>query len=125
MITCKLKGDFKKTNSFLEKCLEFIKLGKLDEWGKFGVEQLEANTPVNTGLLASSWYYEIKRSRNVTRLIFNNNDIEGGLNVAILLAHGHGTKRGVYIPGIDYLSVPMQRTMIHIANSMRKEIELL
>jgi hypothetical protein len=125
MITCKLKGDFKKTNSFLEKCLEFIKLGKLDEWGKFGVEQLAANTPVNTGLLASSWYYEIKRSRNVTRLIFNNNDIEGGLNVAILLAHGHGTKRGVYISGIDYLSVPMQRTMIHIANSMRKEIELL
>lgn len=125
MITCKLKGDFKKTNSFLEKCLEFIKLGKLDEWGKFGVEQLAANTPVSTGLLASSWYYEIKRSRNVTRLIFNNNDIEGGLNVAILLAHGHGTKRGVYIPGIDYLSAPMQRTMIHIANSMRKEIELL
>lgn len=122
MITCELKGNFKKTNSFLERCLEFIKLGRLDYYGELGVQQLAANTPVNTGLLASSWHYKIEHKNGVASLIFYNTDIEGGLNVAILVLYGHGTKRGVWIPAIDYLTPSMQPLFLTIANDMRKEI---
>ena len=122
MITCELKGNFKKTNSFLERCLEFIKLGRLDYYGKLGVQQLTANTPVNTGLLASSWHYKIEHKNGVASLIFYNTDIEGGLNVAILVLYGHGTKRGVWIPAIDYLTPSMQPLFLTIAEDMRKEI---
>lgn len=123
MITCELKGNFKKTNSFLERCLEFIKLGRLDYYGKLGVENLAANTPVNTGLLASSWRYKIEHKNGIASLIFYNTDIEGGLNVAILVLYGHGTKRGVWIPGVDYLTPAMQPLFLTIAEDIRKEID--
>lgn len=124
-ITCKLKGNFKKTNTFLEKCLNFIKLGRLDHWGHMGVTQLEAHTPVDTGLLASSWFYEIKHYPDKAVLEFHNSDIEGGLNVAILVAYGHGTRGGVYVPGVDYITPALIPVFREIAYSMRKEIEAL
>lgn len=124
-IKCTLKGNFKKTNSFLKKCLEFIKLGRLDYYGKIGVQQLRDNIPKDTGLAAASWYYEIKRSEGRTRLVFCNKDIEGGCNVAILIAYGHGTRGGVYVPPVDYITPSLIPVIYEIAESMRKEIEAL
>lgn len=124
-ITCRIKGNFKKTNSFLQRCLEFIKLGQLDQYGRMGVAALAANTPKDTGLAASSWSYNIEHSENLTRLIFCNDDIENGYNVAILIAYGHGTKNGVYVPGVDYITPAMQPIFMEIAESIRKEIDRL
>lgn len=124
-ISCTLKGNFKKTNSFLERCLNFIKLGRLDYWGKIGVDAFKKNTPVDTGLAASSWYYKIERHEGVARLIFCNSDIEGGENVAILIAYGHGTRNGVYVPPVDYITPSMEPVIMEIADYMRKEIAAL
>lgn len=124
-ITCSLKGDFKKTNSFLEKCLEFIKLGRLDYYGKLGVAALAETTPKVTGLLASSWHYKIRRTRNSVSLIFYNTDIENGKNVALLVYYGHGTRSGVWVPPNDYITPAMLPVFIQIAEDMRKEIEAL
>ena len=124
-ITCTLKGNFKKTNSFLEKCLNFIKLGRLDYYGRLGVQSFKDNTPVDTGLARSSWSYKIERHEGSTSLIFCNSDIEGGLNVAILIAYGHGTRGGVYVPPVDYITPSMKPVIQEIAQSMREEIEAL
>ena len=124
-IKCTLRGNFKKTNSFLERCLNFIKLGRLDEWGKYGVAKLIENTPVNTGRLASSWYYKIKHEPSGARLIFCNDDIEGGENIAILVYYGHGTRNGVYVQGIDYITPAMVPVIEYVAESIREEIEIL
>lgn len=124
-ITCRLNGRFKKTNTFLEKCLEFIKLGRLDHYGKIGVAALTATTPVNTGRLASSWGYKIKQDKGVASLIFYNTDIEGGQNIALLVYYGHGTKHGIYVPPNDYITPAMVPVLVEIAEDMRKEIEAL
>lgn len=124
-ITCTLKGNFKKTNSFLERCLNFIKLGRLDHFGRLGVSELEKNTPKDTGLLASSWFYKVEHYPNKAVLSFHNSDIEGGLNVAILIAYGHGTRNGVYVPAVDYINPSLKPVFREIAYSMRKEIEAL
>lgn len=124
-ITCTLKGNFKKTNSFLERCLNFIRLGRLDYYGHIGVEALKDNTPKDTGLAASSWYYKIDRTDGIASVIFCNDDIEGGLNVAILIAYGHGTRNGVYVPGNDYITPSIKRVLAMVADDMRKEIQSL
>lgn len=124
-ISCHVKGRFKKTNSFLERCLEFIKLGRLDYYGKIGVAALKETTPKDTGLLASSWNYKIERSEGVARLIFYNTDIENGQNVALLVYYGHGTRHGIYVPPNDYITPAMIPVFVKIAEDMRKEIEAL
>lgn len=124
-ITCTLKGNFKKTNSFLERCLNFIKLGRLDYYGRLGVEELAKNTPKDTGLASESWFYKIERTEGVTNLIFANDDIEGGLNVAILIMYGHGTRGGVYVPPNDYISPSIREVLRAIADDMRKELRSL
>ena len=124
-ITCHLKGNFKKTNSFLEKCMNFIRLGRLDHYGRVGVEELKKVTPVNTGLLASSWKYKIQREEGVASIIFSNGDVEGGQNVAILVLYGHGTRHGVWVPGVDFLTPAMSNVIDIVAKDMRKEIQSL
>ena len=61
----------------------------------------------------------------MTKLIYCNSDVEGGLNVAILIAYGHGTKGGVYVPPVDYITPSMRPVINSIAESMRREIEAL
>lgn len=124
-ITCTLKGNFKRTNSFLEKCLNFIRLGRLDHYGKLGVDQLAKNTPKDTGLAASSWFYRIERTPSSASVVYCNSDIEGGQNVAILIAYGHGTRNGVYVPPVDYINPSLEPVLIEIAETMRKEIQAL
>ena len=104
IIQVKEFGDFSKVDSFFEKALEFIKLGKLDYYGKRGVQELSAATPVDTGLAASSWYYTIERGDGRTRLIWSNSDVEDGYNVAILIQYGHATKNGFWVEGTDYIN---------------------
>lgn len=124
-ITCEIKGNFKRLNSFLEKCLNFIKLGRLDHYGKVGVRELANNTPKDTGLAASSWYYTIERGENSSSIVYHNDDIEGGRNVAILIAYGHGTKNGVYVPPVDYITPSMRVVLSEVAKDIEKEIQLL
>lgn len=122
MITLVQKGDFRKTNSFLEKLLEIAHLGELDKYGKMGVDALSAATPVLTGRAASSWYYKIERRTGSTSIIWGNNDIEGGCNVVLLLQHGHGTRLGGYVQGRDFINPAIKPVFDEIADSVWKEV---
>lgn len=124
-ITCTLKGNFRRFNSFMEKCLNFIKLGRLDHYGRLGVEELAKNTPKDTGLAASSWFYKIDRKEGYATINYCNDDIEGGRNVAILIAYGHGTRGGVWVPPVDYITPSMRRVLEDVAKDIEKEIQAL
>ena len=124
-ITCEIKGNFKKLNSFFEKCLNFIKLGRLDHYGRVGVDELAKNTPKDTGLAASSWFYTIERDRNSVSIVYHNDDIEGGRNVAILIAYGHGTRNGVYVPPVDYITPSIRAILVEVAKDINEEIQRL
>ena len=108
MINITAKGDFKKTDTFLEKLLEKFSAGKLDKYGRMGVEALKANTPRDTGRLAQSWSYHIERTNSGSRIVWTNDDIEGGCNVAILIQYGHGVKGGGYVPGRDFINPALE-----------------
>lgn len=124
MITLKARGDFSKANRFCERLLELFNSGILDRYGKKGVEALSAASPKETGLMADSWGYEIVRSRNSVKIIWTNDDIEGGYNVAILVQYGHRTKSGTFVEGIDYINPTMRPIFIELAEELTREVKV-
>lgn len=122
MITFKSKGDFKKLSSFFERAKEAAKMGDLDKYGREGVEALRQATPVDTGVTADSWYYEINRDSGIVSISFHNSNIQNGVPIAIILQYGHGTNHGGWVEGRDYINPAIQPIFDKIAEDAWKEV---
>ena len=86
VISFRQKGDFKKLDKYLKDVREASKLKSVfDKYGRAGVQALSSATPIETGLAASSWYYEIERTNTSAKITFLNSDVENGFPVAIML----------------------------------------
>lgn len=125
MITFRHKGDFSKFNRFLEKAKEAVRLGDLDKYGREGVAALSSATPVDSGLTASSWYYEIERKNGSASITFHNSNIQNGVPIAIILQYGHGTRNGGWVQGRDYINPAIQPIFDKIANDAWREVTKL
>lgn len=125
MISFKQKGDFSKLNRYFERVKEAARIGILDKYGRAGVAALESATPIDSGLAAKSWYYEIERGRGLARIVFLNSDIENGFPVAIMIQYGHGTGTGGWVEGRDYINPAIQPVFDEIAESAWKEVTKL
>lgn len=122
MISFRQKGDFSKLNKYLERVKETVKLGDLDKYGREGVAALSSATPTDTGLTASSWYYEIKRQNGSVSITFNNSNINDGVPIAIILQYGHGTRGGGWVEGRDYINPAIQPLFDRIAEEAWREV---
>lgn len=116
------KGDFKKTEKFLEGARVFNIRPLLRRYGEAGVRALQAETPRDTGELASSWGYEIKTDHGTARVIWTNSKIVDGVPIAIILQYGHGTGNGGYVEGRDYINPALQNIFDQLANAAWKEV---
>lgn len=125
MITFRQKGDFSKATRFLERAKEVVHLGDLDRYGREGVAALASATPVDTGLTANSWRYEIVNKKGVVEISFNNSNIQNGVPIAIILQYGHGTRNGGWVQGRDYINPAIQPIFDRIANDMWREVTKL
>ena len=121
-ITLVQHGGFEKTNRFLERCLNVVKLGYLDKYGRRGVEALRAATPKDTGLAASSWSYTINRTKDTVTLEWHNDDIEHGFNVIIGVQYGHATKSGSWVEGIDFINPALEPIFREIKDEIWREV---
>lgn len=123
MIKLEHKGDFSKVNKYLRKAKGGINISTLKKYGQKGVDALESNTPVDTGLTARSWYYEIEKiSNEIVRLSFCNSNIQNGVPIAIILQYGHGTRNGGWVEGRDYINPAIQPIFDELANNAWKEV---
>nr|DAQ44334.1 MAG TPA: type I neck protein [Caudoviricetes sp.] len=125
MIRFKHKGDFSKFTRFLEKAKEVVHLGDLDKYGREGVAALAAATPVDSGLTANSWYYEIENRSGTTTINFCNKNIQNGVPIAIILQYGHGTRNGGWVQGRDYINPAIQPIFDKMANDAWEEVTKL
>lgn len=122
MISFKQKGDFSKLTRYLKKASQAARVSDLDRFGREGVAALASATPVDSGLTANSWYYEIERKNGSATISFHNSNIQNGVPIAIILQYGHATRNGGWVQGRDYINPAIQPIFDKIAESAWKEV---
>jgi hypothetical protein len=120
-ITISVKGDTKSLTSFFERTKNLFNIGILDKYGEKGVEALRKATPSKSSETANAWSYKIRRARNSVVLEFHNSNIQNGLNVAMILYTGHGTKEGYWVQGVDYINPALKPVFDELAKNAIKE----
>ena len=124
MIEIKASGSTQKTISFLTKMQNIngdIR-ATLETAGQRGVDALSAATPMDSGLTAMSWGYDIETSGDTTTIWWTNTNTISGVNVAIILQYGHGTGTGGWVSGRDYINPAIQSIFDDIANDVWKKV---
>lgn len=122
MLTIRQKGDFAKLTRYLVKLDQTIKRADLNKYGNEGVAALASATPVDTGLTANSWYYEVEKKRGTAAITFYNSNVHRGICIAIILQYGHGTRNGGWVEGRDYINPAIQPIFDKIADNAWKEV---
>ena len=125
LVRFKHRGNFNRVERFLNRVSDREYLNVLDHYGQMGVEALSKATPVDTGLTASSWTYEIERNRDQTTISWLNTNTNQGVNIAVILQYGHGTGTGGYVQGRDYINPAMSPVFDKIANQAWREVSSL
>ena len=125
MITFRQKGDFSKLTRFLERVKGAVRLSDLDKYGRQGVAALSSATPIDSGLTAESWYYEIENKKGSAIITFYNSNVQNGVPIAIVLQYGHGTRNGGWVQGRDYINPAIQPIFDEIANEAWGEVTKL
>lgn len=121
-ISFKQKGDFKKTEKFLKKSFGKDYMGVLERYAKEGVSHLAANTPKDSGNTAGSWSYKIEQKDSSISIIWNNSNVQKGVNIAVILQYGHATRNGGYVSGRDYINPALRPIFDAMAEAAWKEV---
>lgn len=125
MISFRQKGDFSNLTRYFERVKEAAKVGILNKYGRAGVDVLSAATPIESGLTANSWFYEIEHNSESATISYHNSHINKGVPIAIILQYGHGTGTGGWVQGRDYINPAIQPLFDKIANEAWREVTKL
>lgn len=116
------KGNLDKTRDFLKNAEKAMHSPIFDKYGNLGVAALANATPKETGLTASSWRYEVEQTSSGISLVWKNDNVVNGFNVAVGIQYGHGTRNGGYVQGIDYINPAMKPLFEKIADDLWEEV---
>lgn len=122
MIKFRQTGNFNRTERLLNKIKRADYVDILEKYGRRGVEALSAATPVDTGLTASSWGYEIVKMGSGYRVYWSNSNINKGVVIALILQMGHGTGTGGWVEGIDYINPAIRPVFDAMAKDAWEEV---
>lgn len=125
MIRLVSKGDYSKATKYLERVREASEIKIAEKYGRLGVAALASATPVDSGLTASSWSYEIRRSSGSVSIDFLNSNQNKGVRIAIILQYGHGTGTGGWVEGRDYINPAIQPIFDEMADEAWAEVTKL
>ena len=123
-LSYKVRGSWDKTEKWLRKGLtdEFV-IDILKLAGEEGVKALEEGTPKRTGLTSKSWRYVIEKTSTGYVLYWtNDNKTRDGDMIAVLLQRGHGTGRGGYVKGRDYINPALKPVFDMVSEEIRKAV---
>lgn len=122
MIKARSRGNWQRTETWLQRIQYNIARIKLEKYGEEGIIALAAATPKKTGKTASSWYYTIEHEKGRTRLSFHNSNINDHVPIAVILQYGHATKSGTWVEGIDYINPALVPIFNKLAKDVWKEV---
>lgn len=116
------KGNFQKTDNFLKKAKQGDYFRSLEKFAQEGVNALASATPIDSGKTAASWDYTISRSKGSVSITWTNSNINNGVNIAVIIQYGHGTRNGGYVQGRDYINPAIRPVFDKIAENVWKEV---
>lgn len=124
MIEITVDGSTKKTQAFLTQMqsIDTDIRRACEAAGQRGVDALAAATPVDSGLTALSWGYEVVSEGGSTSIYWTNTNVVSGVNVAIILQYGHGTGTGGWVAGRDYINPAIKSVFDQIADDVWKKV---
>lgn len=122
MISFVHKGNFNNTEKFFDRIMHRSYKDTLASYGERGVKALAAATPKDTGKTADSWIYSIEEGKGTVSIVWSNTNVNKGLNIAVLLQYGHGTRNGGYVQGRDYINPALRPLFDEIANKAWEEV---
>ena len=104
-ISATTSGSFDDTEAWLKSMSNMSSvLSRLSYFGQAGVNALAAATPKDSGETAGAWFYEVLDEGGKWSIVWSNNHVVNGRQIAVLLQYGHGTRNGGYVPPLDYIN---------------------
>lgn len=119
----KQHGGFSNTEKALTRSLSANWAWVLNRYGQEGVLRLMAATPVDTGYTASCWKYDlVQNGKNSYSVVWSNTNVVDGVNIALIVDIGHGTRNGGYVVGAKYIDPALEPIFEDMANAAWKEV---
>lgn len=125
MISIETKGDLSKMIKKLEKLRKAKFLSILEKYGKIGVSELANATPKRSGRTAASWSYTVVQNGDTYEIQWSNSNVNRGVNIAIIIQMGHGTRQGGYVQGIDYINPVTSKIFEQLKQEIAREVSNL
>jgi hypothetical protein len=122
MVVIKHRGNFNNTEKFLERAKAADIRRILSSYGDQGVRALASATPVDSGLTAGSWGYEVQVGRNSFSLVWTNSNVQKGVPIAVVLQYGHATRNGGFVQGRDYINPAIRPVFDKISEEAWREV---
>ena len=117
-------GNFSKTTNYLKRISKALQNANFEKYGELGINALRDATPKDTGITSESWSYSILKSEEAVTIRWSNSNINKGVNIAVILQYGHGTRNGGYVRGIDYINPAMRPIFEQLAKEAWEEVKL-
>ena len=86
------------------------------------MQALAAATPVDTGNTAAAWDYTIEHRDGKLSISWFNRNVVNGVNIAVILNYGHGTRNGGFVQGRQYIAPAIRPVFDKIADNIWKEV---
>lgn len=122
MIRIESKGSTAKVEAYIKRVQNGSVFQRLERFGQEGVDALSKATPVDSGLSANSWEYEIVRKNGKYTITWFNRNSNDGVPVIILIQYGHATGSGGWVEGRDFINPVILPLFERIANDVWKEV---
>lgn len=122
-IYLKSKGSFTKSKKYFVKASNIINLDdkKLMKIAEETVAKLKKVSPYES--ISDGWQYEILKYSKGIKIYFNNTKVENGVNIALVVDTGHGTRGGKWVSGKNYIKEPIEEAYNKILNETWEELK--
>ena len=123
MIVIRERGSFQKTERYLKGLRRRPLRPILERYAKEGMAVLAAATPVDSGVTAASWGYEISVTKSGFSVAWTNDNVVKGVPIAIILQYGHATGTGGFVQGQDYINPSIRPVIDKMTEALWREVK--
>lgn len=123
MIVIRERGSFQKTERYLNGLRRRQLRPILERYAKEGMAVLAAATPVDSGVTAASWGYEISVTKSGFSVAWTNDNVVKGVPIAIILQYGHATGTGGFVQGQDYINPAIRPVIDKMTDALWREVK--